>query len=127
MQTAEAQSQMREVQKADDRNRRRTVNQGISQGATGEAKIAGHQAANEAKAASVNRIAGQAGAHKERMLRNHMGALTQAEQMRGQAVNEWQGQISNIVDGVSGAAGVFAQTDFAQKPINQLFKKTAGK
>lgn len=110
MQTTEGQAQLREVQKADERNRRRTINQGIRAGATDEAKIAGHQAVNEATASATNQVAGQAGIHRNRMLGMHMNALGQAEQLSQQATATWQNQVSAIAGGVSAAAGAWLQS-----------------
>lgn len=102
--STEGQSQIRFAEEVDERNRKRSTATGARAGATGEAETASTQAANEAHGSNVNRIAGRAGQHRQRMLSNYMGALQGAENLRAGSEAQWQEQIGAITSGVGEVA-----------------------
>ena len=115
LQTAEAQSQTRALDEADKKNRKRTNNQGLRVGGTTESKAANNQAANEAKAQGMNRIAGRAGRYRDRKLSQYMQALGGAEQARQNSEAQWQQQVGAVTQGVSQVAAGYMENFYDQK------------
>lgn len=94
--TAGSQAKLNMAENVADERRKDVRSQGVTSGATDEAKLAAEDQINENFNGMIQRILSNADREKSQLLNNYMGAMGTGSQLRSQAINERRNKIRSI-------------------------------